>query len=122
MKTLSPEIALDILQRRPDARLVQTKGASGAEFSVCRTAVVSGRPTRRRSFSARRLSSRTAACLAIPRRAGGFAMHEPLPRRTAVQIDVAVKHVLGRDIETRSTIILKKVGAHKYAADPARSV
>ena len=46
-------------------------------------------------------------------------MHEPLPQRTAVQIDVAVKHVLGRDIETRSTIILKKVGAHKYAADPA---
>jgi hypothetical protein len=46
-------------------------------------------------------------------------MHEPLPRRTAVQIDVAVTHVLGRDIETRSTISLKKVGAHNYAADPA---
>ena len=46
-------------------------------------------------------------------------MHEPLPRRTAVKIDVAVKHVLARDIETRSTISLKKVGAHKYAADPA---
>ena len=30
-----------------------------------------------------------------------------------------IKHVLGRDIETRSTTSLKKVGAHKYAADPA---
>ena len=34
MKTLSPEIALDILQRRPDARLVQTKSASGSEYSM----------------------------------------------------------------------------------------
>ena len=47
-------------------------------------------------------SPRTPACLAIPRRAGGTAMHEPLPHRTAVQADVAVAHVLCRDIETRS--------------------
>ena len=34
MKTLSPEIALDILQRRPDARLMLTMSAHGAEFYV----------------------------------------------------------------------------------------
>ena len=49
-------------------------------------------------------------------------MHEPLPHRTAVQADVAVAHILHRDIETRSTVSLKKVGAHKYAADPSTEV
>jgi hypothetical protein len=33
-RPLSPEAALDILQRRPDARLTQTMGAHGAEFCV----------------------------------------------------------------------------------------
>ena len=51
-----------------------------------------------------------------------IVMHEPLPRRTAVQADVTVAHVLHRDIETRSTVSLKKVGAHKYAADPSTEV
>ena len=49
-------------------------------------------------------------------------MHEPLPRRTAVQADVTLAHVLHRDIETRSTVDLKKVGAAKYAADPSTEV
>ena len=31
-------------------------------------------------------------------------------------------HVLHRDIETRSTVSLKKVGAHKYAADATTEV
>ena len=49
-------------------------------------------------------------------------MHEPLPRRTAIQDDVAIAHVLFRDIETRSPVSLKKVGADKYAADPSTEI
>jgi DNA polymerase bacteriophage-type len=49
-------------------------------------------------------------------------MHEPLLRRTAGQIDVAIKHMLFRDIETRSKLSLKKVGAAKYATDPSTGV
>ena len=49
-------------------------------------------------------------------------MHEPLPHDAAIQTDTTVAHVLHRDIETRSTISLKKVGAHKYAADPSTEV
>ena len=49
-------------------------------------------------------------------------MHEPVPHRTAVQPAVAVAQVLHRDIETRSTISLKKVGAHKYATDATTEV
>lgn len=49
-------------------------------------------------------------------------MHEPLPRRTAGQIDVAIKHMLFRDIETQSKLSLKKVGAAKYATDPSTGV
>ena len=43
-------------------------------------------------------------------------MHEPLPRRSAT-IAPAPRHVLHRDYETRSRAILKKIGAHRYAAD-----
>ena len=46
-------------------------------------------------------------------------MHEPLPRRSAAA-NFAQQHVLHRDYETRSRAILKKVGAHRYAADPRR--
>ena len=49
-------------------------------------------------------------------------MHEPLPHRTTAPIDVAVVHVLYRDIETRSKVSLKKVGAYKYATDPSTEV
>ena len=49
-------------------------------------------------------------------------MREPLPRRTAVQTDVTITHVLHRDFETRSQVDLKKVGAHRYAADPSTEV
>jgi DNA polymerase len=49
-------------------------------------------------------------------------MHEPLPHRTAAPIEVAVAHVLHRDIETRSKVSLKKVGAYKYATDPSTEV
>src|SRR5260370_40118075 len=48
-------------------------------------------------------------------------MHEPLPRRTAVQADVTIT-VLHRDYETRSRVDLKKVGAARYAADPSTEV
>jgi hypothetical protein len=49
-------------------------------------------------------------------------MHEPLPMRTAGVVDAPIQrdlgvHVLHRDYETRSTLLLKCVGAHKYAAD-----
>jgi DNA polymerase len=37
-------------------------------------------------------------------------------------IDAAHVHVLHRDYETRSRIILKLVGAHRYAADPSTEV
>ena len=49
-------------------------------------------------------------------------MHEPLARRTAVQTDITITHVLHRDYETRSQIDLKKVGAAKYAADKTTEV
>jgi DNA polymerase len=46
-------------------------------------------------------------------------MHEPLPHRgPAANAVVAAQHVLHRDDETRSCVSLKKLGAHKYAADP----
>ena len=46
-------------------------------------------------------------------------MHEPLPRRRAAAAS-AQQHVLHlhRDYETRSRVILKQVGTHRYAADP----
>jgi DNA polymerase len=49
-------------------------------------------------------------------------MHEPLPRRTVVQADVTITHVLHRDYESRSRVDLGKVGTHKYAADPSTEV
>jgi DNA polymerase bacteriophage-type len=48
-------------------------------------------------------------------------VHEPLPRRTAVP-GVAITHVLHRDFETRSRAILRKVGAHRYAADSTTEI
>src|SRR5262245_54297709 len=47
---------------------------------------------------------------------------EPLPHRTTAHSDTTGAHVLFRDIETRSTASLKKVGAHKYAADASTEV
>ena len=44
-------------------------------------------------------------------------MHEPPPRRAANQIGVT--HRYFRDIETRSQADLRKLGAHRYAADPS---
>jgi len=52
-------------------------------------------------------------------------MPEPLKLRTAASADTDVnsgidycgRHVLHRDYETRSTLLLKGVGNHKYAAD-----
>jgi DNA polymerase len=44
-------------------------------------------------------------------------MHKPLPRRTIPPVDMAVAHVLHRDIETKSNIDLLKAGAARYAAD-----
>ena len=49
-------------------------------------------------------------------------MHEPMPHRTAVLADATVTHILHRDYETRSQVDLKKVGAHRYAADPSTEV
>ena len=49
-------------------------------------------------------------------------MHEPLPRRTAALIEVAVAHVVHRDVETRSKVSLQKLGVHKYATDPSTDV
>jgi len=54
-------------------------------------------------------------------------MHEPLPisaRPDVVVPDVVPhrRHVLHRDYETRSPVLLKKVGAHRYAADPRTSI
>jgi DNA polymerase len=52
-------------------------------------------------------------------------MHEPLPlRHTAVAAgEVALpQHVLHRDYETRSRVILKLVGTHRYAADPSTEI
>src|SRR5262245_21993271 len=36
--------------------------------------------------------------------------------------DTGGTHVLHRDFETRSRLNLKKVGAHKYAADPSTEI
>ena len=50
-------------------------------------------------------------------------MHEPLPLRTATAADIPrLQHVLHRDYETRSRVVLKVVGAHRYAADPSTEV
>jgi DNA polymerase len=40
----------------------------------------------------------------------------------APQSHIAVAHILYRDIETRSEVSLKTVGADKYAADPSTEV
>ena len=54
-------------------------------------------------------------------------MHEPLPISALPDVvapDVVPhrRHVLHRDYETRSPVLLKKVGAHRYAADPRTSI
>jgi hypothetical protein len=54
-------------------------------------------------------------------------MHEPLPISAlpdVVLTDVVPyrRHVLQRDYETRSPVLLKTVGAHRYAADPRTSI
>ena len=50
-------------------------------------------------------------------------MHESLPFCTATAADVpCVQHVLHRDYETRSRVVVKTVGAHRYAADPSTTV
>src|SRR5258708_23472749 len=49
-------------------------------------------------------------------------MPGPLPQRAAVQADVTITHVLHRDYETRSRGDLRKVGAHRYAADPSTQI
>ena len=49
-------------------------------------------------------------------------MHGAPPDRAAVQADVRITHVLHRDIESRSRVDLRKVGAHRYAADPSTEV
>ena len=45
-------------------------------------------------------------------------MHEPLPLGSTAANTAAPWHVLHRDYETRGRVILKKVGTHRYAADP----
>jgi DNA polymerase len=51
-------------------------------------------------------------------------MHEPLQLCTVVTdtADLLVRHVLHRDYETRSQLVLKSVGTHRYAADPSTAV
>ena len=50
-------------------------------------------------------------------------MHEPLPPgSTARNVAPAPWHILHRDVETRSRVILKKVGTHAYAANPSTQV
>jgi DNA polymerase len=50
-------------------------------------------------------------------------LHEPLPLRPTTAADVPrVQHVLHRDYETRSRVVLKTVGAYRYAADPSTAV
>ena len=53
-------------------------------------------------------------------------MHEPLPLpiRTIIAdtTDPVVQHVLHRDYETRGQLLLKRVGTHRYAADPGTEV
>ena len=122
MKTLSPEIALDILQRRPDARLVQTKSASGSEYSMSpgggrvrpadAAKIIRHRRYRPRG---RRSVFRFPAELAVD------AMHEPLPRRTAVLDDNSDREI-GIDTEVRSKLDLRKVGPFRYVNDPSTEV
>jgi DNA polymerase len=50
-------------------------------------------------------------------------MHEPLPLRTAIAADIPrAQHILHRDYETRGRVVLKTVGAHRYAADLSTAV
>ena len=50
-------------------------------------------------------------------------MLEPLPLLAATAADIPrAPHVLHRDYETRSRIVLKTVGAHRYAADLSTEV
>ena len=53
-------------------------------------------------------------------------MHEPLPLpiRTIIAdtTDPVVQHVLHRDYETRGQLLLRRVGTHRYAADPGTEV
>src|ERR1700720_2504853 len=53
-------------------------------------------------------------------------MHEPLSPslRTIIAdtTDPAARHVLHRDYETRGPALLKRVGTHRYAADPNTEV
>ncbi|HKA44381.1 MAG TPA: hypothetical protein VKF40_20525, partial [Burkholderiales bacterium] len=60
---------------------------------------------------------------------GSSAMHEPLSHEQLADRSIvgvvpfaAPQHVLHRDYETRSRTVLKKIGAHKYAADPSTEV
>ena len=41
------------------------------------------------------------------------------PVSSAVQADVNIAHILHRDVEARSQVDLRKVGAARYAADPS---
>jgi hypothetical protein len=52
-------------------------------------------------------------------------MHSPLPICGVVDVSYPGNrdvHVLHRDYETRSTLVLKRVGTHKYAADSKSDV
>ena len=53
-------------------------------------------------------------------------MHEPISLSLRAVIadttDSAVRHVLHRDYETRGQLLLKRVGTHRYAADPGTEV
>jgi DNA polymerase len=53
-------------------------------------------------------------------------MHEPLSPSLRTMIadttEPAVRHVLHRDYETRGQLLLKRVGTHRYAADPGTEV
>ena len=54
-------------------------------------------------------------------------MNKPLPISTAGVLDVSIQRhpgvrVLHRDYETRSTLVLKRAGTHKYAGDPTTEV
>ena len=47
-------------------------------------------------------------------------MHEPLPHRSTIA--GTERHIFHRDIESRSRVDLRTVGADKYAADPSTDV
>ena len=57
-------------------------------------------------------------------------MNEPLLLRTVGTADADIvrrrdrcgQHVLHRDCETRSQLVLKSVGTHRYASDPSTTV